>query len=106
MGAFVDTEPEGWVTLRLGASRSISLGPGSLVIVQDTPPYGAVIRRVRGAFADLTFTPEGRPRRVPLGLVTCSSNKATATVDPSSVPRFQPTPTNAPQRSRRVTDDV
>lgn len=100
------SDPPGFITVRMGASRSVTVGPGSLVIIQGAPPYGAVIRRISGPYAELTFTPEGRERRVPLGLVTCSAKQTTATVDLSSVPRIQPAPTNTPQRSRRVTDDV
>lgn len=98
------------VVVRLGASRSITVGPGSMVLIRhgERDSYGAVITSIRGCSAYLTFTPPGKPRRVPLGMILCAVDPGSgpATLDLSSVPRDQPSPTVAPQRSRRAVADV
>ena len=73
-----------------------------LVRKGENDSYGAVIVKVTGCMAWLTFTPEGEERTVPLGMILCSTDTGPATLDLSSVPRFQPNPTVAPYRSRRV----
>lgn len=90
--------------IRLGASRSITVSPGSMVLVRKgkNDSYGAVIVKVAGSTAWLTFTPQGEERTVPLGMILCSTDTGPATLDLSSVPRYQPNPTVAPYRSRRV----
>ena len=91
------------VVLRLGATRSITISVGTLVLVRDgaNDSYGAVVSSLDGACARLTFTPEGKPRRVPMGKIlgTASARKG-ATIDPSSVPRYQPEPTVIPRHRK------
>lgn len=89
-------------TIRLGASRSITVGRGSVVMVRwgGTGSYAAVVRKVAGATAWLTFTPRHAPRCVPLGMILCSANHKPAIVDVSSVPRHQPEPSEKPRRRR------
>lgn len=100
----VVSEPEQSVTLHLGASHSITVGPGSMVLVEESEgeAYGAVIVRIEDCYAELTFTPPQKPRKVPLGMIVCSVGAETATMDLSSIPEYQPTPNAAPYRSRRV----
>lgn len=90
--------------IRLGASRSITVRPGSMVIIRkgENDAYGAVIVKIAGCTAWLTFTPEGEERVIPLGMILCSTDAGPATLDLSSVPRYQPNPTVTPYRSRRV----
>lgn len=90
-------------TIRLGASRSITVEPGSMVLVrmEENDAYGAVIAKIAGCTAWLTFTPVGAPRVVPLGMILCSVDAGPAMLDPSSVPRHQPLPNRTPRRSRR-----
>lgn len=89
----------------LGASRFIEISKGAMVLVRigDDPPFGAMVAKVEQTSALLTFTPPGAPRRVPLGCVLCSVGAGDATVDLSSVPRYQPQPTVIPRR-RRLAD--
>lgn len=97
-------EPTETVTLLLGASQSITIGPGSMVLVEESEgeAYGAVVVRIVDCHVELTFTPVGKPRNVPLGLVVCSVGDPSATMNLSSIPEYQPTPNAAPYRSRRV----
>lgn len=101
--------------IRFGASRSITVEPGSMVLVRQTGQpharngegaYGAVIAKIAGCSAWLTFTPVGCPRVVPLGMILCSVDPGPAMLDPSSVPRHQPKPQRVPQRRRRAAADV
>lgn len=96
--------PEGHVTLFLGASQSIIIGPGSTVLVEEAEgeAFGAVVVRVVDCSAELTFTPVGKPRVVPLGMIACSLSDVSDNMDVSSIPEYQPTPNVAPYRSRRV----
>lgn len=88
------------VRLRLGASRHIDIEPGSMVLVRDgEDTYGAMVRKIVGVTAHLTFTPEGRPEDVPLGLIVCAVAKP-ATMNLSSVPRYQPEPSATPRRRK------
>lgn len=77
-----------------------------LVRQGENDAYGAVIVKVAGCSAWLTFTPKGASRRVPLGMIICSTDAGPATLDLSSIPRYQPTPTVTPYRSRRVEANV
>lgn len=97
-------EPDERVTLLLGASQSITVGPGSTVLVDDgnDEAFGAVIVCIEDCYAELTFTPPSKPRKVPLGMIVCSVGDESATMDLSSIPEYQPTPNIAPYRSRRV----
>ena len=99
-----DTPPaqEGKVAIRVGATRSIEVGVGSMVLVREgaNNAYGAVIRRITGASAALTFTPKDMPRSVPLGMILCAADSTPATIDPSSVPRYQPEPSEKPRRRK------
>lgn len=97
-------EPDERVTLLLGASQSITVGPGSTVLIEEGEgeAFGAVIVRIEDCYAELTFTPHGKPRKVPLGMIVCSVGDESATMDLSSIPEYQPTPNVAPYRSRRV----
>lgn len=97
-------EPDDRVTLLLGASHSITVGPGSMVLVEegDGDAFGAVIVRIEDCYVELTFTPPSKPRKVPLGMIVCSVGDESATMDLSSIPEYQPTPSVAPYRSRRV----
>lgn len=97
-------EPDEQVTLILGASGSITIAPGSMVLVEEDEgeAYGAVVTRIKDCYAELTFTPRGKPRNIPLGMIVCSVGDESATMDLSSIPEYQPTPTVAPYRSRRV----
>ena len=99
-----ENEPDDRVTLLLGASQSITVGPGSMVLVEEGEgnAFGAVIVRVEDCYAELTFTPPSKPRKVPLGMIVCSVGDESATMDLSSIPEYQPTPSVAPYRSRRV----
>lgn len=92
------------VTLLLGASQSITIGPGSTVLVEEGEgdAFGAVVVRIVDCYAELTFTPISKPRKVPLGMIVCSVGDGSATMDLSSIPEYQPTPNAAPYRSRRV----
>lgn len=103
-----ETDPEEQVTLLLGASQSITVGPGSVVLIEEGEgeAFGAVIVRIQDCTVDLTFTPHGKPRNVPLGMIVCSVGDESATMDLSSIPAYQPTPNVAPYRSRRVKADV
>lgn len=98
---------DGWVTLLLGASTRLTVGPGSTVLIEVTEgdAYGAVIVKIVDCEAHLTFTPPGRPRKVPLGLITCCVGDESAMLDLSSIPEYQPAPTVVPYRSRRVVVD-
>lgn len=99
-------DPDGAaVTIRRGSLRSITIEPGSSVVVRDVvhdldDAFGAIVTSVRGLYAHLTFTPPGRPRRVPLGCILASAPPAPAMLDLSSIPRFAPAPTTAPYRKR------
>ena len=97
-------EPDDRVTLLLGASQSITVGPGSMVLVDEGEgeAFGAVIVQIEDCTAKLTFTPPGKPRNIPLGMIVCSVGDESATMDLSSIPEYQPTPNVAPYRSRRV----
>lgn len=97
-------DPSERVTLLLGASRSITIGPGSMVLIEESEgeAYGAVVVRVEECQVELTFTPLEKPRKVPLGMIVCSVGDESATMDLSSIPEYQPTPNVAPYRSRRV----
>lgn len=97
-------EPDERVTLLLGASQSLTVGPGSMVLVDEGEgeAFGAVIVRIEDCTAELTFTPHGKPRNIPLGMIVCSVGDESATMDLSSIPEYQPTPNVAPYRSRRV----
>lgn len=96
------------VIIRHGASKSITVAPGTMVLVRyrERQSYGAVIARITGCHAHLTFTPRDKPRKVPLGMVLAAVGAGDAMLDLSSVPRYQPHPTVAPRRSRRVKADV
>ena len=85
----------GRVSLLLGADQSISIGPGDMILVEETEgdAYGAVLVKVDGCWAELTFTPPGRPRRVPLGVIVCSISKKSDNIELSSIPDYQPAPT-------------
>lgn len=98
------SEPEERVTLFLGASQTITIGPGSTVLVDEGEgdAFGAVVVRIEDCYAELTFTPLSKPRKVPLGMIVCSVGDESATMDLSSIPEYQPTPNVAPYRSRRV----
>ena len=98
------SEPEDRVTLLLGASQSITIGPGSTVLIEesDGEAFGAGIVRIDDCYAELTFTPVSKPRKVPLGMIVCSVGDESATMDLSSIPAYQPAPNVAPYRSRRV----
>lgn len=96
-------------TILLGASMRLVVTPGRMVLVEEAEgdAFGAVLVEVVGCEAILTFTPPGRPRRVPLGTIVCSLGDKSATLDLSSIPEYQPAPTVVPYRSRRVVvDDV
>lgn len=97
-------EPDERVTLLLGASQSITIGPGSAVLVEEEEgeAFGAVVVRIDDCYAELTFTPPSKPRKVPLGMIVCSVGDESATMDLSSISEYQPTPNVAPYRSRRV----
>lgn len=77
-----------------------------LVRQGENDSYGAVIVKVTGCTAWLTFVPHGAPRKVPLGMILCSTDAGPATLDLSSVPRNQPIPTVTPYRSRRIDTHV
>lgn len=98
------SEPDEQVTLLLGASQSITIGSGSTVLVEEGEGevFGAVVARIDDCYAELTFTPPSKPRKVPLGMIVCSVGDESATMDLSSIPEYQPTPNIAPYRSRRV----
>lgn len=105
----VVNEPEseaddGRVTVLLGASSRFTVAPGSTVLVEESEgdSYGAVIVKIVGCEAFLTFTPVGRPRKVSLGAVVCCVGDGSDTLDLSSIPEYQPAPTVVPYRSRRV----
>lgn len=91
------------VRVRLGASRFIDIAPGAMVLVRhgDNDSFGAMVAKVERTSALLTFTPVHMPRRVPLGLILCAVGAGDATVDMSSVPRYQPEPTVVARRSRK-----
>ena len=95
-------EPESR-TIRLGASRSITVGPGSMVLVRqgENESFGAVITFVGECHAELTFTPPGAPRTVPLGMILCSVDSGTDILDLSSIPPYQPLPNRTPRKKRR-----
>lgn len=99
---------DGCATLLLGADASITVFPGSTILVQlpNNDTYGAVLVWADETTAELTFTPEGKPRKVPLGLVVCAVGDGSATIDLSSIPEYQPTPNTTPRRSRRVKANV
>ena len=103
-----EVESEERVTLLLGASQSITVGPGSVVLIEESEgeAFGAVIERIQGCTVELTFIPPGKPRNVPLGMIACSAGDEPVTIDLSSVPAYQPAPNIAPYRSRRVKADV
>ena len=85
-------------------TQSVLVEPGTLVLVRygEAESYGAVIADLDECTASLTFTPEGMPREVPLGMILCSVNgSGGATLDLSSIPEYQPPPTRTPRRSRR-----
>ena len=92
------------VTLFLGASHSITVGPGSMVLVEEAEgdAFGAVIVCITECYVELTFTPPAKPRKVPLGMIVCAVGDETVIIDLSSVPKYQPAPNAAPYRSRRV----
>lgn len=88
--------------LRLGASRSITIRVGAVVLVRDgaDDTYGAVVSSLHGGSVWLTFTPEGKPRRVPMGAVVSVASKEADSLDPRRVPRFQLPPTTVPRRRK------
>lgn len=88
----------------LNGTQAVTVEPGALVLVRhgEDDSYGAVIVELRECTAALTFTPEGVPREVPLGMILCSiGGSEGATLDLSSIPEYQPNPTRTPRRSRR-----
>lgn len=88
--------------LRLGASRSLTITVGAVVLVRDgqDDSYGAVVSSLNGGCVRLTFTPEGKPRRVPMGMVLSTISPKAEVLDPKAVPRFQPPPTAVPRRRK------
>lgn len=90
------------VTLLTGASRHITITSGSMVLIRsgDRECFGAIVRKIKGNYAQLTFTPRTAPREVPLGLILSSVGDEPATLDLSSIPRYQPEPTVTPRRRR------
>lgn len=88
--------------LRLGASRSLTISVGAVVLVRDgeQDSFGAVVSSLDGGCVRLTFTPVGKPRRVPMGMILSTVSSKTEVLDPKSAPRFQPSPTAVPRRRR------
>lgn len=88
--------------LRLGSSRSLTITVGAVVLVRDGEDgsYGAVVSSFVGACVRLTFTPEGKPRKVPTGMVLSTVTSKTELLDPKVVPRFQPPSTVVPRRRK------
>lgn len=102
MAATTSTARPTSVVLRLGATRSLTIAVGSVVLIRDgeDDSYGAVVSSLDGGCVRLTFTPEGKPRRVPMGMVLSTVSAKGEVVDPKSVPRFQPPPTEVPRRRK------
>lgn len=88
------------VVLTLGAKTApMKIGQGSMVLVRsgERESFGAMVEQIEGLYAHLTFTPRRAPRKVPLGCILSSVGES-ASMDMSSVPRYQPDPTVAPRR--------
>lgn len=100
-GRTAQAEPPSAV-LRLGSSRSLTVTVGAVVLIRDgeAGSFGAVVSSLVGASVRLTFTPKGKPRKVPVGMVLSTAPSDSGLVDPKSIPRFQPPPTVAPRRRR------
>ena len=102
MGAVAATRPPRRSIL-IG-TQAVVIEPGTLVLVRSTDgdSYGAVIVDFDECTANLTFTPHGAPRRIPLGMILCTTGGSRgATLDLSSIPEYQPTPDRTPRRRRR-----
>lgn len=86
--------------LRLGAQRSLTISVGTVVLVRDQHEdcYGAVVSSIDGTYARLTFTPEGKPRRVPMGTILSTVSAKAEPLDPKALPRIQPPPNTVPRR--------
>lgn len=76
-----------------------------LVRHTDRSTYGAVVEGIEGPRALLTFTPPGKPRAIPLGLIV-SASTSDSLVDPDQVPRYQPIPDKVPRRRPIPKDDL
>lgn len=102
MGGRTVKERPASAVLRLGASRSLTITVGAVVLVRNgrDDSYGAVVSSLDGGCVRLTFTPEGKPRRVPMGMVLSTVSSKTEALDPKAVPRFQPPPTAVPRRRK------
>lgn len=89
------------MVLRLGATRSLNIRVGAVVLVRDgsTGTYGAVVSSLAGLHVNLTFTPPRKPRRVPVGRIV-SVSSGSDLVDPHRVPRIQPPATAVPRRRK------
>lgn len=100
-GRAAQAEPPSAV-LRLGSSRSLTITVGAVVLIRDGTEhsYGAVVSSFIGGCVRLTFTPEGKPRKVPMGMVLSTVTSKTELLDPKAIPRFQPPPTAVPRRRK------
>lgn len=90
------------LTITIGPSHVITVTVGAMVLVRarERDSYGAVVRKIEGAHIHLTFTPRGERRTVLAGEVLSALSDKTATLDPSSVPQYQPGPQVTPRRRR------
>jgi len=90
------------VVLRLGANTKLELRVGSVVLVRDYPndSFGAVVSSIRGAQVRLTFTPEGKPRQVPAGMILSVHSSHADQLDPRRLPKNQPPPTKLPRKRK------
>lgn len=95
-----DRTPDTSVVLRLGAIRRIHINVGAVVLVRDHPndSYGAVVSSISGATIRLTFTPEGKPRKVPAGMILGTASAKAPPLDPRRLPKHQPPPTKSPRK--------